>query len=35
MVTMLDRQVGEILDLLSELKIDEQTLVILAGIMGS
>ena len=34
MVTMLDRQVGEILDLLSELKIDEQTLVIFSGDNG-
>lgn len=35
MVTRLDRDVGELMDLLKELKIDEKTLVIFAGDNGS
>lgn len=35
MVTRLDRDIGQVLDLLKELKIDEQTLVIVAGDNGS
>jgi len=35
MVTRLDRHIGELLDLLKELKIDENTLVIFAGDNGS
>jgi len=34
MVTMLDRHVGEVLDLLKELKLDEKTLVIFCGDNG-